>query len=126
MAIGRHITVLLIGFLMSWGGLGGYGAHMAMAAHSSAGASVAIHHADSHVQAQYAHASHKIVQEQDKEQSGALNCCLFTCGMATVLPTPDPGYNRVGWEVLRMRVLADDRMAGRSVSPLLRPPRLAL
>jgi hypothetical protein len=36
MSIARTMVALLIGLLVSWGGLGGHGAHMAMAAQPSA------------------------------------------------------------------------------------------
>lgn len=133
MSIPRYMAAVLISALMSLGGLGGYGAHMAMAGQSdtSSTTAMAVHHVDNQTHAQHAHEDHTSTRDGQDAQfdasgSGAPNCCLFACGMATMLPAPGLGFSGVGWETLRLRAPADSMMAGRSVSPLRRPPRLGL
>lgn len=124
MFIVRTIAALLIGFLIGWGGLGGHGAHMAMAGqpavpHMMAG------HADGHAHTAHGHGGHGGMQDGQGAKPATPACCLFACSLVTVLPSPDLRFSDADWEVLRLAVAGDTLMAGRSVSPLRRPPRPA-
>lgn len=124
MSIARYMAALLIGLLMGWGGLGGHGAHMAMAGQPAAAAMMAASAGDdAHAAHHHHHDDGADTHHGQAAKPAMLACCLFACGLATVLPPPDLGFSDVSWQVLRLRVPTDDMMAGRSVSPLRRPPR---
>lgn len=125
MPIVRYMAALLIGLLMGWGGLGGHGAHMAMAGQPSGMPSAAMmtDHGDGGTHAAHHHEDGAGTHDGHAAKTGMPACCLFACGLATALPPPGLGFSDVGWQVLRLAVPIDDVMTGRSVSPLRRPPR---
>jgi hypothetical protein len=126
MPIARHVAAFLVGIILSLGGLGGQGAHMAMAGQPVMATMLSPF--VSHAQTQHQHAGDKAGHTgahagQSSATSSAPVCCPFACGLLTVLPSPDLGFSNVGWEIMRRQAPADDMMAGRSISPLRRPPR---
>lgn len=132
MSIARHMVVFLVALLMSWGGMTAH-ASMAMAAPpaSASMADTMALHMGGHLSGDHgtvddgamSHHDHSTAHDGHGGQSAMPNCCPFACGMATVLPAPTLGVADAGWDVVRLPVSGDELMAGRSVSPLRRPPR---
>ncbi len=123
MSIARSLAALLIGLLIGFGGLGGHGAHMAMAAQAADAPMMDMMDDQSDMHAAHHHAGHDSPDHTSPKQQTMPSCCLFACGMLTVLPAPLFGFSQAGWATVQVLPPADDGMAGRSVSPLRRPPR---
>lgn len=126
MSFARSIAALLIAFLLSMGGLGGHGMHMAMTANAAPAPGIMALSADDMAMVDH-HAGHQNSSQGESDgKSGsraAPNCCLVACGMVTVLNMPAQLSSTVGWEPLRLQFSTEDDVRGRSVSPLRRPPR---
>lgn len=122
MSIARSLAALLIGLLIGLGGLGGHGAHMAMAAQANAAPALDGMDVQSGMHAAHHHEGHTAPDHSSTKQTMP-SCCLFACGMLTVLPSPVFAVSQVGWATVQLLPSSDDGMGGRSVSPLRRPPR---
>lgn len=122
MSIARSLAALLIGLLIGLGGLGGHGAHMAMAAQAVQAPAMDMMDVQSGMHAAHHHDGHATPDHSSPKQTMP-SCCLFACGLLTVLPAPVFAVSQVGWATVQLLPPSDDGMGGRSVSPLRRPPR---
>lgn len=94
-------------------------AHMSPAVHAMdvpAGSTAECHDAQEYAQ----YADHG----DATSKASKAGCCVVACGQS-ILTAHEIDFSYAGWQLADLLPVVDDLVKGRSVSPMLRPPRLA-
>lgn len=121
MRLMRFIASVLFGLLLGWGGLASPDARVAVAHEAHGVAHQAEQERSSHCAAEadrHEHGDHGDCPSEAPDQG----CCVKACGPVALEPV-HLQVNAIRWAATRLRIVTDDMLTDRSVSPLRRPPR---
>ncbi|MBP2311819.1 hypothetical protein [Azospirillum soli] len=115
MRLARVIASVLIGLLLTWGGLATPVAPKAFAHDAAFADAVACDDQEGRAAGGGQH---------DHTKHPATGCCAMACSVTAVEPTA-PQMAPMAWTSVGARLVAHDPLRERAVAPLRRPPRTA-